>query len=175
MTQSRMINGLQSIKRNSFIILFVLLLSCGSKKKVVSTNEYVSNNKVTTESIEEIKRDFSKQIDISSLEGKIIITEIEYDTNSIDSISGKPLVKKETTSVIDFAKKDTSRTENDIHNTITTKKDVVEDSNKTITSVSETKTESNFMSYLYKIIVSLIILIFSFLIYKAFSLYYHKK
>lgn len=163
-------------RASSIIILFVLLSSCGSKKKVVSTNEYVTEDLSTIILKEETKKELSNKIDVSFLEGKITITEIEYDTTKPADTTGRPIIKKETTSIIDFAKKDTTVTDTTIDHTVNTKEDTSKrvESDKSYTSESE-REESSFMSYLYKIIVSIIVVIFSVLIYKAFSLFTTKK
>lgn len=139
--------------RYIFILTIVVtLFSCGSKKKVTNT-EIDNNVKERIDGfIEESKKSVYSTIDISKIEGKIIITEIEYDTStSVDSVTNKPKVKKETITSIDFSKNDSTKTDNTINdNTKSNISKDKEDNSNIKTVIENEKKESSFFYYLYR-------------------------
>ena len=130
----------------------MLFLSCGSKRKVANTDiSDVVKEKIDC-FIEENKKEVSSILDISSMDGKIVIVETEYDTSTpVDSITNKPKIKKETTTSIDFSKNDTTKSINTIDTNINKKE----------------KKESTFFYYLYRCLFVLLIFAVIITIYKV--------
>lgn len=124
------------------------------------------------ESIIESGRDkFTSTVDISVLDGKIHINEIEYDVSTdIDSITKRPIVKKETNTFIDINKRDTAWVE-DLSNDSTSIYHRV-DMNESLSgdrSVDSNKNESSFMSNLFKITITVSSLVALILLIRVFE------
>ena len=156
-----------------FLILMILFLSCGSRKKVVNTDiSDVVKEKIDC-FIEENKKEVSSILDISSMDGKIVIVETEYDTSTpVDYITNKPKIKKETTTSIDFSKNDTTKTNSNIDTNINKKKTKDKEENINLNSVvEEEKKESTFFYYLYRCLFVFIIFVSVFIIYKVVRLH----
>lgn len=152
-----------------FVILMMLFLSCGSKRKVVNTDiSDVVKEKIDC-FIEENKKEVSSILDISSMDGKIVIVETEYDTSTpVDSITNKPKIKKETTTSIDFSKNDTTKSINTIDTNINKKETKDKEENINLNSiVEEEKKESTFFYYLYRCLFVLLIFAVIITIYKV--------
>lgn len=152
-----------------FVILMMLFLSCGSKRKVANTDiSDVVKEKIDC-FIEENKKEVSSILDISSMDGKIVIVETEYDTSTpVDSITNKPKIKKETTTSIDFSKNDTTKSINTIDTNINKKETKDKEENINLNSiVEEEKKESTFFYYLYRCLFVLLIFAVIITIYKV--------
>lgn len=147
----------------------MLFLSCGSKRKVANTDiSDVVKEKIDC-FIEENKKEVSSILDISSMDGKIVIVETEYDTSTpVDSITNKPKIKKETTTSIDFSKNDTTKSINTIDTNINKKETKDKEENINLNSiVEEEKKESTFFYYLYRCLFVLLIFAVIITIYKV--------
>ena len=158
---------------NLFFIFFVISLftSCSTKQEVLNASvDKTLQEKI--ESIIESGRDkFTSTVDISVLDGKIHINEIEYDVSTdIDSITKRPIVKKETNTFIDINKRDTAWVE-DLSNDSTRVYHRV-DMNESLSedrSVDSNKNESSFMSNLFKITITVSSLIALILLIRVFE------
>lgn len=147
----------------------MLFLSCGSKRKVANTDiSDVVKERIDC-FIEENKKEASSILDISSMDGRIVIVETEYDTSTpVDSITNKPKIKKETTTSIDFSKNDTTKSINTIDTNINKKETKDKEENINLNSiVEEEKKESTFFYYLYRCLFVLLIFAVIFVIYKV--------
>lgn len=142
----------------SFIIsvLFLILASCSSRREAIKTNIETSVKEEVESFLDNFSRKTDASIDVSLLDGKIIITEIEFDTNSTDSVKPE---KKRTVTEIDFIKKDSSKADvkiiNKVNNDVVEKKD----------SASVTEDESDIdsdgpsaLKYIYRILIVMVVL-----------------
>lgn len=142
----------------SFIIfiLFLISASCSSRREAIKTNIETSVKEEMESFLNNFNRKTDASIDVSLLDGKIIITEIEFDTSSKDSVKPE---KKRTVTEIDFIKKDSSKADiriiNKINNDVIEKKD----------SASVVENESDIdddgpsaLKYVYRILIVAVIL-----------------
>lgn len=148
-----------------------MFASCSTKQEVLNASvDKTLQEKI--ESIIESGRDkFTSTVDISVLDGKIHINEIEYDVSTdIDSITKRPIVKKETNTFIDINKRDTAWVE-DLSNDSTSIYHRV-DMNGSLSgdrSVDSNKNESSFMSNLFKITITVSSLVALILLIRVFE------
>lgn len=148
-----------------------MFASCSTKQEVLNASvDKTLQEKI--ESIIESGRDkFASTVDISVLDGKIHINEIEYDVSTdIDSITKRPIVKKETNTFIDINKRDTAWVE-DLSNDSTSIYHRV-DMNGSLSgdrSVDSNKNESSFMSNLFKITITVSSLVALILLIRVFE------
>lgn len=152
-----------------FVIFIMLFLSCGSKKKVVNTSIDDTIKERIESFVEENRKEVSSLLDISSIDGKIVIVETEYDTSTpIDSITNKPKIKKETTTTVDFSKNDTTKSINTVDTSINKKETKDKEENINLNNIiEEEKKESTFFYYLYRCLFVLLIFAVIFVIYKV--------
>lgn len=142
----------------SFIIsvLFLISASCSSRREAIKTNIETSVKEEVESFLDNFSRKTDASIDVSLLDGKIIITEIEFDTNSTDSVKPE---KKRTVTEIDFIKRDSSKADvkiiNKVNNDVVEKKD----------SASVTEDESDIdsdgpsaLKYIYRILIVMVVL-----------------
>ena len=137
------------------IIMFAMA-SCSIRREAIKTNIETSVKEEMESLLNDISRKTDASIDVSRLDGKIIITEIEFDTSSTDSVKPE---KKRTVTEIDFVKRDSSKADvkiiNKVNNDVTEKKD----------STSVTEDESDIdsdgpsaLKYIYRILIVMVVL-----------------
>lgn len=148
-----------------------MFTSCSTKQEVLNASvDKTLQEKI--ESIIESGRDkFTSTVDISVLDGKIHINEIEYDVSTdVDSITKRPVVKKETNTFIDINKRDTAWVEDLSNDSIHIHHNVeVNESLSGDRSVDSNKNESSFMSNLFKITITVSSLIALILLIRVFE------
>lgn len=142
----------------SFIIsvLFLILASCSARREAIRTNMETHVKEEIESLLNNMSRKTDASIDVSRLDGKIIITEIEFDTNSTDSVKPE---KKRTVTEIDFVKRDSSKADVKIINKVNN--DVIE--KKDSTSVTEDESDigsdgPSALKYIYRILIVVVIL-----------------
>lgn len=152
------------------LFIFVLVASCGSKKKVTDTKINNSINEKINSIVEESRQKVDSIIKVSELNGKVIITEIEYDTTTpTDSTTNRPKVKKETNTTIDFSKKDSTNINSKEDDNIKSTTDESKQNNTVIENKEEEeKEESAFFYYLYRFVLGLIALTLIVFVLKVF-------
>lgn len=147
------------------------LTSCSTKQEALNMSLQESISEQINSILNSDKEKFNSKINISYLDGKITINEIEYDTNSgIDSLTKKPIVKKEKNTTISFLKNDSVLIEKKVSENSRDSVVVKRDTNLN-QNIDKDKTveSSTFISYLYKIGIVVIILLIVILLYKVFS------
>ena len=153
----------------SFIVsvLFLILASCSARREAIRTNMETH----VKEEIESLLNDIScktdASIDVSRLDGKIIITEIEFDTNSTDSVKPE---KKRTVTEIDFVKRDSSKADVKIINKVNN--DVIEKKDSTSVTEDESDIDSDgpsALKYIYRILIVVVILSLVFFLIRRFK------
>lgn len=154
-----------------FILFLLLLTSCSTKREALNFSLQESISEQINSILNSEKEKFNSKINISYLDGKITINEIEYDTNTnIDSFTRKPVVKKEKSTIIDFLKNDSILIEKKI--TESSKDSTSVNKNTDLNqNIEKNKTidSSTFLSYIYKIGIVLIILLIIILINRLIS------
>lgn len=154
-----------------FILFLLSLTSCSTKREALNFSLQESISEQINSILNSEKEKFNSKINISYLDGKITINEIEYDTNTdIDSLTRKPVVKKEKSTIIDFLKNDSILIEKKI--TESSKDSTSVNKNTDLNqNIEKNKTveSSTFLLYIYKIGIVLIILLIIILIYKLIS------
>ena len=154
-----------------FILFPFLSTSCSTKQEALNISLQESINEQINSILNSEKEKFNSKMNVSYLDGKITINEIEYDTNTdIDSLTRKPVVKKEKSTIIDFLKNDSILIERKI--TESSKDSTSINKNTDLNqNIEKNKTgeSSTFLSYIYKIGIVLIILLIIILIYKLIS------
>ena len=142
----------------SFIVsvLFLILASCSARREAIRTNMETHVKEEIESLLNDISRKTDASIDVSRLDGKIIITEIEFDTNSKDSVKPE---KKRTVTEIDFIKRDSSKADVKIINKVNN--DVVEKKDSTSVTEDESNIDSDgpsALKYIYRILIVVVIL-----------------
>lgn len=154
-----------------FILFLLSLTSCSTKREALNFSLQESISEQINSILNSEKEKFNSKINISYLDGKIAINEIEYDTNTdIDSLTRKPVIKKEKSTIIEFLKNDSILIEKKI--TESSKDSISVNKNTDLNQNMEknkTAESSTFLSYIYKIGIVLIILLIIILIYKCIS------
>lgn len=154
-----------------FILFLLSLTSCSTRREALNFSLQESISEQINSILNSEKEKFNSKINISYLDGKIAINEIEYDTNTdIDSLTRKPVIKKEKSTIIEFLKNDSILIEKKI--TESSKDSISVNKNTDLNQNMEknkTAESSTFLSYIYKIGIVLIILLIIILIYKCIS------
>lgn len=154
-----------------FILFLLLLTSCSTKREALNFSLQESISEQINSILNSEKEKFNSKINISYLDGKITINEIEYDTNTdIDSLTRKPVVKKEKSTIVDFLKNDSILIEKKITESSKDSTSVNKNTDLNQNIEKDKAIESSaFLSYMYKIGIVLIILLIIILIYKPVS------
>lgn len=159
------------------LVVSILVSSCSTKREALSYIYDSAINSSINSIVSDRKKSVLNGIDMSVLEGRIILNEIEYDTDApVDSVTGKPIVKKERKVEISFngtsssdIRIDTNIQKDSISNEIETEK---------VSVVLDEKKEKEPVSWLSELksvgIVFLLLTIFV-LIYRIISRYYHSN
>lgn len=159
------------------LVVSILVSSCSTKREALSYIYDSAINSSINSIVSDRKKSVLNGIDMSVLEGRIILNEIEYDTDApVDSVTGKPIVKKERKVEISFngtsssdIRIDTNIQKDSISNEIETEK---------VSVVLDEKKEKEPVSWLPELksvgIVFLLLTIFV-LINRIISRYYHSN
>lgn len=108
------------------------------------------------------KKDAS--IDISRLNGKITITEIEYDTNSGGDTNPQ---KRKTTTEINFTKEDSLKADVTIINRVNDETRINKDSTEVVNNESESGPDKSvWLKYIFRIILGISVLILAIFVAK---------
>lgn len=159
------------------LVVSILVSSCSTKREVLSYIYDSAINSSINSIVSDRKNSVLNGVDMSVLEGRIVLNEIEYDTDTpIDSITGKPVVKTERKVEVSFngtsssdIKIDTNIQKDSISNeTETENVSVVLDENKERESVS-------WLSELKSVGIVFLLLTVFVLIYRIISRYYHSN
>lgn len=142
-----------------FVFFVSAFASCSSKKEAIRVEMDKSIRDQINMILDSRKKNSNNSIDVSFINGKVRIHEVEYYEKP-DSVTNEPVVKKETETFIDFERKDTSSV--DIFDSDSSYIIFTRDSVHNYTGDfmnEEQKEETSFMKYIYKSLIALSVLL----------------